>query len=475
MNDIQILKEEYSVVVIGGGPAGIAAAISASEFTDNILLLERSEQLGGVLNQCIHEGFGTQIFRQELTGPEYAEIFADKLRGTQVNILTSATVLSIAKNKIDAIGNKQNKNTNNQNSTIEHRKTTIVNFIHPSFGYITIQAKAVIVATGCRERTRAAIGISGTKPSGIFTAGQAQIYLNIEGKQIGDKIVILGSGDIGLCMARRLTIEGSTVLGVYEIMSQTNSLSKNIHKCLDFFSIPLYLCHTITQIFGTKRIESVEISQVDQNQMLIPNTRTIVECDTLILNTGIVPDNEILLSMGAKMISNTRVPILTSNFETTVEGIFACGDLVQIHDLVDKATKEAELVGKNAARYANCQLLTSNFHFSYPNSTIGITESKQSFCDNQLHSAKNTIEDKERFKTDLQYSNKQILTTTVPYQQSHKRVPLKSTDTISKEKFQDVMNLLQGLIITSPIKRGDIVLKNILELNIDLVATKSVN
>ena len=315
------------LAIIGGGPAGLAAACAAYDAgLRDILILERDRELGGILNQCIHNGFGLHHFKEELTGPEYAGRFIEMLRETSVTVLSDTMVLDVTPEK--------------------H-----VCCVNTTDGYQEIAAQAVVLAMGCRERTRGAISIPGTRCSGIFTAGAAQRYVNIEGYMVGKRIVILGSGDIGLIMARRMTLEGAKVLACVELMPYSSGLNRNIVQCLHDFDIPLYLSHTITDIQGKDRLERVVVSEVGPDRRPIPGTEMVFDCDTLLLSVGLIPENELTRRAGIDMDRRTNGPRVFENMETSIPGVFACGNVVHVHDLVDFVTAEAEKAGRSAAEY----------------------------------------------------------------------------------------------------------------------------
>lgn len=327
----------YDLVVIGGGPGGLAAAIEArNNGVENILVIERDKELGGILQQCIHNGFGLHEFKEELTGPEYAERFIKKLKEKNIEYKLDTMVLEVTLEKI-------------------------VHAINTVDGYMMIEAKAIVLAMGCRERTRGAISIPGERPSGVFTAGTAQRFINMEGYMVGKKVLILGSGDIGLIMARRMTLEGAEVQAVVELMPFSGGLARNIAQCLNDYNIPLYLSHTVVDIKGKERVEGVTIAKVDENRRPIPGTEIEYECDTLLLSVGLIPENDISRKTGIVIDRRTSGPVVNEMMETSIPGIFACGNVVHVHDLVDFVSAEARKAGKAAAKFVKDEVQNGEY------------------------------------------------------------------------------------------------------------------
>lgn len=326
----------YDIVIVGGGPAGLAAAVCAKQNgIDSILILERDKELGGILNQCIHNGFGLHTFKEELTGPEYADRFIRQVKDLKIEYKLNTMVMEVSQDKIVTAMNREE-------------------------GMFGIQAKSVILAMGCRERPRGALNIPGYRPAGIYSAGTAQRLVNMEGYMPGREVVILGSGDIGLIMARRMTLEGAKVKVVAELMPYSGGLKRNIVQCLDDYGIPLKLSHTVVDIKGKERVEGITLAQVDENNRPIPGTEEFYTCDTLLLSVGLIPENEISRGMGVEINPVTSGPKVNESLETNIEGVFACGNVLHVHDLVDFVSEEAAAAGRNAAAYVKAAAGSGN-------------------------------------------------------------------------------------------------------------------
>ncbi len=489
----------YDAIIVGGGPAGMAAALSLSENgIRSILILERDKELGGILNQCIHNGFGLQTFNEELTGPEYALRYIKMIEdaGAAVSYELNTMVMDIQPVSENGKVLKEIKAYSSEN------------------GLQILRAKAVILAMGCREKARGALNIPGYRPAGIYSAGTAQKFVNIDGKMPGREVVILGSGDIGLIMARRMTLEGAKVKMVVEIMPYSGGLKRNIVQCLDDFGIPLLLSHTVTKINGNKRVESVVISAVDENLKPVPGTEEEVKCDTLLLSVGLISENELSRNMGIQMSRATRGAVVSDNLETSCPGVFACGNVLHVHDLVDNVSKEAVEAGKHAAEYINSfedskDELTKNpdpesalmQKFARRNSTRNgvnpngvVTNPDGStthtipcivcpagcIIDVTVRDGKvtnvtgNSCERGDAYARSEVTSPVRTLTTSVKVTGSDKEiVSVKTAGPIPKNKIDECVDIIREAVVTAPVTAGDVIIENIAGSGVNLIATSN--
>ena len=460
------------LVIIGGGPAGMAAAVSAYENgTTDILILERDKELGGILNQCIHNGFGLHTFKEELTGPEYAARYISMVYEKKIPYMLHTMVVDVRGGDPCIV------------TAMNHKK-----------GLFEIEAKAVVLAMGCRERPRGAMNIPGSRPSGIYSAGTAQRFVNIEGRMPGKEVVVLGSGDIGLIMARRMSLQGAKVKMVAEIMPYSGGLKRNIVQCLDDFGIPLKLSHTVTKIHGKDRIEGVTVSKVDGNLKPIPGTEEYVSCDTLLLSCGLIPENELSESAGARMDPVTSGPVVNARLQTTAEGVFACGNVLHVHDLVDNVSKEAVEAGANAAAYvkeknkdwgeavrpkipAKTKSVIPEGRdagrtlicIGCPNGCL-VTVDKNP--DGSLSITGNTCKKGEEYARNEVTAPKRTVTSIVRVSGGKNPVvSVKTKEEIPKEKIAACMEEISRTALKAPVSLGQVVIADVAGTGVDIVAT----
>lgn len=463
------------LVIIGGGPAGMAAAVAAFEKgIKDILILERDHELGGILNQCIHNGFGLHTFKEELTGPEYAYRYIQQVEELGIPYLLNTMVVDV-----------------------QGGRPCMVTAMNKERGMFRIECGAVIFAMGCRERARGAMNIPGYRPAGIFSAGTAQRYVNIEGRLPGKKVVVLGSGDIGLIMARRMTLQGAEVKMVAEIMPYSGGLRRNIAQCLDDFDIPLLLSHTVTEIHGRDRIEGVTVSKVDDRLVPIQGSEQYVECDTLLLSCGLIPENELSVQAGAQMDPVTQGPVVNAKLRTTVDGVFACGNVLHVHDLVDNVSAEAVQAGEYAAEYIRegQQEFGEAVRPKIPaksKNTIpeGFDKNSQVICigcpmgcvvsakrkeDGTLELSGNRCPKGEAYARNEFTMPVRTLTTLVCAEDRKTRVvSVKTNGEIPKGKIGECMNILRNVKVKAPVRVGDILVRDIAGTGIDIIATSSI-
>lgn len=460
------------LVIIGGGPAGMAAALSAYEngVTD-ILILERDKELGGILNQCIHNGFGLHTFKEELTGPEYAVRYIEKVQEKKIPYLLNTMAVDV-----------------------QGGSPCVITAMNREEGLFKIEAKAVVLAMGCRERPRGAMNIPGFRPAGIYSAGTAQRFVNIEGRMPGKEVVVLGSGDIGLIMARRMSLQGAKVKLVAEIMPYSGGLKRNIVQCLDDFGIPLLLSHTVTEIHGKNRVEGVTVVKVDENLKPIKGTEEYVSCDTLLLSCGLIPENELSEGAGAQMDSVTQGPVVNARLETTAEGIFACGNVLHVHDLVDNVSKEAVSAGAFAAAYVKEKASDwgEAVRPKIPQKTKSVIPEgrdagKTLICigcpvgclitvdkkdDGSLVITGNTCKKGEEYARNEVTAPKRTVTSIMQVEGgTGKVVSVKTKEEIPKNKIWQCMAEINKGIVKAPVKVGDILIKDVAGTGVDVIAT----
>lgn len=460
------------IVIIGGGPAGMAAAVSAyGEGVTDILILERDKELGGILNQCIHNGFGLHTFKEELTGPEYAARYSRQIQEKEIPVLLNTIVIDM-----------------------QGGDPCVMTAMNRDRGLFTIEAKAVVLAMGCRERPRGAMNIPGFRPAGIYSAGTAQRFINIEGRMPGKEAVVVGSGDIGLIMARRMSLQGAKVKMAVEIMPYSGGLKRNIVQCLDDFGIPLKLSHTVTKIHGKDRVEGVTVSKVDENLKPISGSEEYVSCDTLLFSCGLIPENELSEAAGAKMDTVTQGSVVNGRLETTVEGVFACGNVLHVHDLVDNVSKEAAKAGVFAAAYVkekekdwgeavrpdippkSKSILPEGrdaektlICIGCPNGCL-LTAEKQR--DGSLKITGNACKKGEAYAVNERTAPKRTLTSIIKVKGgSSKAVAVKTREEIQKGKLSACMEIIRRMEVTAPVKLGDVLIANVAGTGVDVIAT----